>query len=167
MIYNFVFDDSDGASSYLFETETGNVISVSFTDISNLFEAPIIPLYSLDINRKISGLKSNCARHRNDFSENRTRDTILFLIKQFFEEFNGALVALIDTASDRKGLARKFLFSKWYKSFGKEHFTFVEKDVVTQESESYSLLILKKNSGCEQNVIDTFVNFIELINGIN
>lgn len=167
MIYDYCSDCSGGVISFLFRTETSNVISVSFTNISNLFVFPTIPLYSLDINRKTYVQKSGCILHQNDFSKNRTRDTILCIIKNFLEEYDGALVALIDTASDRKGLARKTLFTRWYNDFGRELYTLAEKDVVTPESESYSLLILKKNIGCEQRVTEAFVKFVELINGID
>jgi len=69
---------------FYFETETGNKVSVEFTELTDAFEA-VFPIYCVDIYNKAA---SNS--RTNDLSGSATRDTIVSIIRQFFDKFDCA-----------------------------------------------------------------------------
>lgn len=146
---------------FYFETETGNKISVEFGDLTNIFEAHF-PIYCVDIYR----LENNFNRigHANESEGFKTRDTIISIIKDFFEKFDCALVAFIDTSTDRKGPARNRLFMSWFKEFAGDEFLIEPREIMVSEAESYSFLIIRKSYGNAASLIDAFDKFIALAN---
>jgi hypothetical protein len=96
---------------FSFETETRNKVSVEFSDLTSIFES-FFPIYCVDIYR-LQGFF-----HTNEFNGTKTRDTIVNIIKNFLDRFDCALVAFIDTSTDKKGKARNHLFKSWFEMFG-------------------------------------------------
>ena len=143
---------------FYFETETGNKVSVEFTELTDAFEA-MFPIYCVDIyNQAVSSSRTN------ELSGSTTRDTIVSIIKRFFDKFDCALVAFIDTSTDHKGKARYRLFKAWFSTFGGEEFIIEPREVIVSGSESYSLLIIRKSYGNTAMIIEAFDKFIRLAN---
>ena len=142
---------------FYFETDTQNKVSVEFNDLTNVFES-IFPIYCVDIYR------SQNAGRVNEHDGSKTRDTIVDIIKNFFERYDCALVAFIDTSSDKKGRARNRLFKSWFDMFGKNDFLIEPREIIVSESESYSFLIIRKSYGNAATLIDAFDRFVKLAN---
>ena len=148
---------AEDGNVFYFETETRNKISVEFSDLTNVFES-FFPIYCIDIYR------SQNIKRANEFNGSTTRDTIIEIIKKFFDKYDCALVAFIDTSTDKKGKARNRLFKSWFSLFGKKEFVIEPREIVFSESESYSFLIIRKSYSNATAIIDAFDNFIKLAN---
>ena len=146
----------DGGVFY-FETDTHNKVSVEFSDLTNLFES-VFPIFCVDIYRT-----QNIERV-NEFYGTKTRDTIVKIIKEFFDRYDCALVAFIDTSTDKKGRARNRLFQSWFDKFGRDDFLIEPREIVFSESESYSFLIIRKSYGNALALVEAFDRFIKLAN---
>lgn len=142
---------------FYFETDTQNKVSVEFSDLTSVFES-FFPIYCVDIYR------SQNTGHVNELDGAKTRDTIVDIIRNFFERFDCALVAFIDTSTDKKGRARNRLFKSWFEKFGKDDFLIEPREIIVSESESYSFLIIRKSYGNAATLIDAFDRFIKLAN---
>ena len=142
---------------FYFETDTQNKVSVEFSDLTSLFES-IFPIYCVDIYR------SQKNKRTNEISGTKTRDTIVKIIRDFFDKYDCALVAFIDTSTDKKGRARNRLFQSWFNRFGKDDFLIEPREIIVSESESYSFLIIRKSYGNATALIKAFDNFIRLAN---
>lgn len=142
---------------FYFETDTHNKVSVEFSDLTSLFES-VFPIYCVDIYR------TQNTEHFNDFHGTRTRDTIVKIIKEFFDKYDCALIAFIDTSTDKKGRARNRLFQSWFNRFDREDFLIEPREIIISESESYSFLIIRKSYGNLTALIMAFDNFIKLAN---
>jgi hypothetical protein len=149
-----IIEDGD---VFYFETDTHNKVSVEFSDLTSLFES-VFPIYCVDIYR------TQNTEHFNDFHGTRTRDTIVKIIKEFFDKYDCALIAFIDTSTDKKGRARNRLFQSWFNRFGREDFLIEPREIIISESESYSFLIIRKSYGNSTALIMAFDNFIKLAN---
>ena len=123
---------------FYFETETQNKVSVEFSDLTSVFES-VFPIYCVDIYR------SQNVRHAN-------------------ERLDCALVAFIDTSTDKKGRARKRLFKSWFDMFATNEFLIEPREIIVSESESYSFLIIRKSYGNAATLIEAFDTFIKLAN---
>ena len=153
MIYPIIED----GNVFSFETETRNKISVEFCDLTSIFES-FFPIYCVDIYRLQDSF------HTNEFYGTKTRDTIVFIIKKFLDRFDCALVAFIDTSTDKKGKARNRLFKSWFERFGKKDFIIEPREIIFDEAESYSFLIIRKTYGNADSIIEAFDRFIKLAN---
>ena len=149
-----IIEDGD---VFYFETDTQNKVSVEFSDLTNLFES-IFPIFCVDIYR------TQNSEHVNDLHGHKTRDTIVKIVKGFFDKYDCALVAFIDTSSDKKGRARNRLFQSWFNRFGKDDFLIEPKEIIPSESESYSFLIIRKSYGNASVLIEAFDKFVKLAN---
>lgn len=149
-----IIEDGD---VFYFETDTQNKVSVEFSDLTNLFES-IFPILCVDIYR------TQNSEHVNDLHGHKTRDTIVKIVKGFFDKYDCALVAFIDTSSDKKGRARNRLFQSWFNRFGKDDFLIEPKEIILSESESYSFLIIRKSYGNASVLIEAFDKFVKLAN---
>ncbi len=149
-----IIEDGD---VFYFETDTQNKVSVEFSDLTNLFES-IFPIFCVDIYR------TQNSEHVNDLHGHKTRDTIVKIVKGFFDKYDCALVAFIDTSSDKKGRARNRLFQSWFNRFGKDDFLIEPKEIILSESESYSFLIIRKSYGNASVLIEAFDKFVKLAN---
>lgn len=143
---------------FSFETETGNKKSIEFTDYTETFGTDF-PVYCIDI---LSQDISN--KHKNESSGSTTRDTIVSIVKRFFENFDCALVAFIDTSTDKKGKARYRLFMSWFKAIKDDDFILEPREIIDCGTESYSLLIIRKSYGNAEQIIEDFDNFIKQAN---
>lgn len=143
---------------FSFETETGNKKSIEFTDYTETFGTDF-PVYCIDI---LSQDISN--KHKNETSGSTTRDTIVSIVKRFFESFDCALVAFIDTSTDKKGKARYRMFRYWFNAFKDDDFSLESREINATDAESYSLLIFRKSYGNSAKIISDFDNFIKLAN---
>lgn len=146
----------DGGVFY-FETDTHNKVSVEFSDLTNLFES-VFPIFCVDIYR------TQNTERVNEFYGTKTRDTIVKIIKEFFDRYDCALVAFIDTSTDKKGRARTRLFQSWFDKFGRDEFLIEPREIVFSESESYSFLIIRKSYGNALVLVEAFDRFIKLAN---
>ena len=146
----------DGGVFY-FETDTHNKVSVEFSDLTNLFES-VFPIFCVDIYR------TQNTERVNEFYGTKTRDTIVKIIKEFFDRYDCALVAFIDTSMDKKGRARNRLFQSWFDKFGRDEFLIEPREIVFSESESYSFLIIRKSYGNALALVEAFDRFIKLAN---
>ena len=149
-----IIEDGD---VFYFETDTHNKVSVEFSDLTNLFES-VFPIFCVDIYRT-----QNIERV-NEFYGNRCRVTIVNIIKEFFDRYDCALVAFIDTSTDKKGRARNRLFQSWFDKFGRDDFLIEPREIVFSESESYSFLIIRKSYGNALALVEAFDRFIKLAN---
>ena len=149
-----IIEDGD---VFYFETDTHIKVSVEFSDLTSLFES-VFPIYCVDIYRIQN------TEHLNDFHGTKTRDTIVKIIKEFFDKYGFALVAFIDTSTDKKGRARNRLFQSWFERFGKNDFLIEPKEIILSESESYSFLIIRKSYGNATALIEAFDKFVKLAN---
>ena len=149
-----IIEDGD---VFYFETDTQNKVSVEFSDLTNLFES-IFPIFCVDIYR------TQNSEHVNDLHGHKTRDTIVKIVKGFFDKYDCALVAFIDTSSDKKGRARNRLFQSWFNRFGIDDFLIEPKEIILSESESYSFLIIRKSYGNASVLIEAFDKFVKLAN---
>lgn len=149
-----IIEDGD---VFYFETDTQNKVSVEFSDLTNLFES-VFPIFCVDIYR------TQNSEHVNDLHGHKTRDTIVKIVKGFFDKYDCALVAFIDTSSDKKGRARNRLFQSWFNRFGKDDFLIEPKEIILSESESYSFLIIRKSYGNASVLIEAFDKFVKLAN---
>ena len=143
---------------FSFETATGNKISVEFTDYTDTFGSEF-PVYCVDILRQVLSKK-----HANELTGSATRDTIVSIIRQFFERYDCALFAFMDTSTDKKGRARNRLFKSWFNALKDEGFILEPRQIVASGAESYSLLIIRKFYGNSSMIIDAFDAFIQLAN---
>lgn len=84
-----------------------------------------------------------------------------------FDKYDCALVAFIDTSTDKKGKARNRLFKSWFNLYGQKDFLIEPREIIINESESYSLLIFRKSYGNAALIIDAFDNFIKLANELD
>lgn len=148
---------AEDGNVFYFETETRNKISVEFSDLTSVFES-FFPIYCIDIYR------SQKNKRTNDFYGSATRDTIIDIIKKFFDKYDCALVAFIDTSTDKKGKARHRLFKSWFNLFGNKEFVIEPREIVFSELESYSFLIIRKSYGNVTTIIEAFDKFIKLAN---
>ena len=153
MIYPIIED----GNVFSFETETRNKVSVEFSDLTDIFES-FFPIYCVDIYRLQNSF------HTNELHGTKTRDTIVSIIKNFLDRFDCALVAFIDTSTDKKGKARNRLFKSWFENFGKMDFFIESREIVFDETESYSFLILRKSYGNTNSIVEAFDTFIKLAN---
>ena len=142
---------------FYFETSTRNKISVEFNDLTNIFES-VFPIFCIDIYRLQDRQRTN------EQIGSKTRDTIVSIIKIFLDRYDCALVAFIDTSTDNKGKARNRLFKSWFNIFVKNEFIIESRDLVFNESESYSFLIIRKSYGNAKTIIEAFDKFIKLAN---
>lgn len=142
---------------FYFETSTRNKISVEFNDLTNIFES-VFPIFCVDIYRLQDRQRTN------EQIGSKTRNTIVSIIKIFLDRYDCALVAFIDTSTDNKGKARNRLFKSWFNIFGKNEFIIESRDLVFNESESYSFLIIRKSYGNAKTIIEAFDKFIKLAN---
>lgn len=149
-----VIEDGD---VFYFETDSRNKVSVEFSDLTNVFESSF-PIYCIDIYRL-----QNKGRV-NESSGTKTRDTIVEIIKKFFRKYDCALVAFIDTSTDKKGRARNRLFKSWFNLYGQKDFFIEPREIIVNDSESYSLLIIRKTYGNAALIIDAFDKFVKLAN---
>lgn len=149
-----IIEDGD---VFYFETDTQNKVSVEFSDLTNLFES-IFPIFCVDIYR------TQNSEHVNDLHGHKTRDTIVKIVKGFFDKYDCALVAFIDTSTDKKGRARNRLFQSWFDKFGRDEFLIEPREIVFSESESYSFLIIRKSYGNASVLIEAFDKFVKLAN---
>ena len=145
---------------FYFETDTQNNVSVEFTDLTHVFESSF-PIYCIDIYRF-----QNIGRV-NEVYGAKTRNTIVGIIKKIFDKYDCALVAFIDTSTDKKGKARNRLFKSWFNLYGQKDFLIEPREIIINESESYSLLIFRKSYGNAALIIDAFDNFIKLANELD
>ena len=143
---------------FYFETETGNRVSVEFTELTDTF-GTAFPIYCVDIYNQIVS-----SSHTHELSGSATRDTIVSIIKGFFDKFDCALVAFIDTSTDNKGKARSRLFKSWFSTFASDDFIIEPREITVSGSESYSLLIIRKSYGNTAMIIEAFDKFIRLAN---
>lgn len=149
-----IIEDGD---VFYFETDTHNKVSVEFSDLTNLFES-VFPIFCVDIYR------TQNTERVNEFYGTKTRDTIVKIIKEFFDRYDCALVAFIDTSTDKKGRARNRLFQSWFDKFGRDEFLIEPREIVFSESESYSFLIIRKSYGNALALVEAFDRFIKLAN---
>ena len=149
-----VIEDGD---VFYFETDSRNKVSVEFSDLTNVFESSF-PIYCIDIYR------SQNKGRVNESSGTKTRDTIVEIIKKFFRKYDCALVAFIDTSTDKKGRARNRLFKSWFNLYGQKDFFIEPREIIVNDSESYSLLIIRKTYGNAALIIDAFDKFVKLAN---
>lgn len=153
-MFYLIIEDGD---VFYFETDTQNKVSVEFSDLTNLFES-IFPIFCVDIYR------TQKTERVNEFYGTKTRDTIVKIIKEFFDRYDCALVAFIDTSTDKKGRARNRLFQSWFDKFGRDDFLIEPREIVFSESESYSFLIIRKSYGNALALVEAFDRFIKLAN---
>lgn len=79
-------------------------------------------------------------------------------------EFSDLTNVFEDTSTDKKGRARNRLFKSWFNSYGQKEFLIEPREIIVNESESYSLLIIRKSYDNAASIIDAFDKFIKLAN---
>lgn len=103
---------------YYFITDSGNRVSVLFFDCSEQFSNCLskTSLYSLSI----ENLWSIADRRMND-SDNKTRNTILLILHEFFTNNQRIVLFMVLDSSDQREKARERLFYRnWYLQFGQD-----------------------------------------------
>ena len=83
-----IIEDGD---AFYFETDPHNKVSVEFSDLTNLFES-VFPIFCVDIYRTLN------SEHVNDLHGPKTRNTIVKIVKGFFDKYDCALIAFILTS---------------------------------------------------------------------
>lgn len=79
-------------------------------------------------------------------------------------EFSDLTNVFEDTSTDKKGRARNRLFKSWFNLYGQKDFFIEPREIIVNESESYSLLIIRKSYDNAASIIDAFDKFIKLAN---
>ena len=97
-------------NGYTFTTDSGNRYIISFIDYSTVIPGiTCSQIFSFNIDRVDDG------NHDNG-SENKVRNTILIILRDFFEIYTNAMISVCEM-TDGKQEARFRLFSSWEKKF--------------------------------------------------
>ena len=145
---------------YEFETESGNRISVLFFDSTDQIKiiADGTRFYSLSIENQWK----NAHRKVNE-SDEKTRNTILLILSEFFDKNDGVLLFVVLDSVDGKERARERLFfGTWYKNFGTYVCDMVALPAVDLEGiRIISYLMFPKNFLNKKPVLDAMEAYIQ------
>lgn len=120
-------------NGYTFTTDSGIVYIVSFIDYSTVIPGVTCSqIFSFNIDRVENG-------NRNNGIDDKVRNTILIILKDFFEIYTNAIIAVCDM-TDGKQKARFRLFSRWEKQFLPAEIKKVEASFSVNDTRTFAIL---------------------------
>lgn len=148
-MHPYKFSISPDALSYEFVTTNGLGYIVYFT-VFYLMDEEMedVDLYSFGFDCKTP------ARERNEYDP-RTRDTIIFILQDFFKQRNEDAIIYICQNNDNKSAGRNKLFDKWFLEFS-DIFEKHNSEELYNRYHFYSSIIVSKLNPFKQKFIDAF-----------
>ncbi len=128
----------DTDRGYCFDTESGNTYFVTFIKYPTLTEFLPTEVYMMNIDRRDN------TNHRNG-SRNLVRNTILFIIGEFFVKHNDALITICDI-SDGKQECRRRLFNRWFHEFGEDSIVKIDSTCTIEDTTTYASIMFRKDA---------------------
>lgn len=145
---------------YHFETDTGNRISVLFWNFSETIKEIFneIQIYSLSIENHLRD-----ATRRTNESDEKTRNTILLILKEFFLNNNNVILFSVLESTDGREKARERLFyKKWYNQFGRDICDMEQLPSLEIDSANIiSFLIFPKNFKRKKEILQFMQEYIQ------
>lgn len=117
--------------SYEFTTDDTIKYIITFIDYAQVIEVQF-PFYAFGIERYPENERS--------ISNNKVRNTVIYILSKFFSNNQNALVAIYDSL-DGKQMFRKRLFDRWYHLFNDGSVSKVEGCFNSCEEETYAIVI--------------------------
>lgn len=140
---------------YQFLTAFEISYTITFIEYPTVSICLSTPVFMLNIER------GNVIGHgHSNGDDNRVRNTILYLIKTFFEKNEKALITLCDVVDGRQG-ARKKLFDQWYKEFSKDRFCKLDASCYIEEEETFASLFFRNDTYDRTNLEKAFQELVE------
>ena len=129
------YDIFDCEYGYSFKTDSGNTYFITFIKYPTISEFLSVDVYMMNIDR------ADDSNHRNG-SDNKVRNTILFIIWKFFTLHNDALITICDILDGRQACRRR-LFNKWFNEFSRNELSKLEANCLIDGTVTYASLIFK------------------------
>lgn len=126
----------DTDRGYCFDTESGNTYFVTFIKYPTLTDFLPTEVYMMNIDRRDN------TNHRNG-CHNLVRNTILFIIGEFFYKHNDALITICDVVDGRQACRRR-LFSKWFRKFGADTLEKIDSICTIEDTTTYTSIMFRK-----------------------
>lgn len=93
-------------------------------------------------------------------NDKKVRDTILYIIEEFFECNPDILLYQCETGDNRQAV-RDRLFIKWFKEYmGNEKYYIKISTIIAEDIENYTSIIVQKSNPNLENIILDFDNFV-------
>lgn len=93
-------------------------------------------------------------------NDKKVRDTILYIIEEFFECNPDILLYQCETGDNRQAV-RDRLFIKWFKEYmGNEKYYIKISTIIAEDIENYTAIIVQKSNPNLENIILDFDNFV-------
>ena len=124
--FEFFYNDSTGA--YEFTTDDDVKYIISFLEYSHVMDVPF-SVYSFIIER---------------YPDNKIRNTIIEILRKFFESDSSALVTIYDSVDGRQQ-CRKRLFDRWYELFNDGRISKKDGRFEISKQESYAVAMYSSN----------------------
>lgn len=141
----------DSETGYTFETECGQVYSLSFLFYLPINNNPNYQIYTFNL-EPLNSVKSN--------GDIRIELTIQHALKKFFESKINALFVVFDSC-DGRHKARAKLFERWYRNSNAENIHKIDAARIIEDTEIIASLFLEKSNPYYEEIKS---NFIELAN---
>lgn len=131
------YDVFDCENGYCFKTDYGNTYFITFIKYPTISEYLSVDVYMMNIDR------ADDSNHRNG-SDNKVRNTILFIIWNFFTLHNDALITICDILDGRQACRRR-LFNKWFNEFSGNELSKLDATCLIDETETYASMIFRND----------------------
>ena len=138
---------------YQFKTSSGNNYLITFIPYPAVIDFLEIEIYMFNIERI-----DNCNHDNGD--EQKVRNTIIFLIKEFFNEHKRALITLCDVL-DGKQLCRHRLFNRWFNSFNDGILNKIDSEIEIDSEKTFASLLYRRDLKNDMKLKENFGKMIE------
>ena len=134
-----------------FVTDCGVEYVVTFMVDYSIWEENAYQLVIVNKNRKPS------------FNDPKLRDTLFFIIEDFFQENKNILLYICETG-DGKQAARSKLFIQWFSKYEKAvFFYFKTTEILSEGEENFAAIILRKDNPELESIVHDFDEMISIL----
>ncbi|MCH5306665.1 MAG: hypothetical protein J1E37_01190 [Prevotella sp.] len=116
------------------------------------------------LNRAAYHLNIVNANHRKSPNDPKVKDTIIFIVDEFFRQNNTTLLYICDTGDNKQSM-RNRLFERWFETYEKRwSFTFISSSLLDEDNNvNYAAIILRNDNPYLKEIVNEFLETIELL----
>lgn len=104
------------------------------------------------------------ANHKKSPNDPKVKDTIIYIIDEFFKQNNTTLLYICDTGDNKQSM-RSRLFERWFETYEKRwSFTFLSSSLLDEDNNiNYAAIILRNDNPYLKEIVSEFLETIELL----
>jgi hypothetical protein len=148
-----------------------NPYSISFQDGDFVFETDLSLSYKITFQKHTAFENLGYSSFEFGFYpihdatssyDSRIEDTIVFAIREFFEQNPDAILLYICDSSDGKARQRNILFGRWYNKYGNDSIKRLNRKIFDTENDLvYYFAVIFDNRYIQSTILESFIELEE------